>query len=272
MSVWAQSCHLLQVGEALRRRAPCFKQHALVRVRYDDEKSTTFWRCGVIVASWKAKSNFFVPGAEEACRTATCSQLMWPAGMPSFAAIAFARSISKPVGLITFDAAQRCRPGSRRRAGRGRRSGRRSASSAAALSRSTCRRRTPPTRSSCCGGRAAAATGDGEQESERQGGGHCSFHWRAPLEGVGRNPRNLPREGVGHESLEVRRSAVRCARGGGRLERARADAALHALDEHLVLAADLAVELEQLLDPRLVLAGARRSSRGTAQSGSARPG
>ena len=38
-------------------------------------------------------------------------------------------------------------------------------------------------------------------------------------------------------------------------ERARADAALDALDEHLVLAADLAVELEQLLDPRLVLAG-----------------
>src|SRR6266516_5704423 len=62
------------------------------------------------------------------------------------------------------------------------------------------------------------------------------------------------RQGVADERLEVRHQSLALAEEAAGRDRARADTALRAFDERRIFAADLVVEFEQILDPRLVLA------------------
>ena len=77
-----RSARLCGIGACFDSSTPWFA------FKYDDVKSTVFFRCAVIVASWKEMSNFFVPGAKRLFHGENIH-----AGLtPSFAAIADARS------------------------------------------------------------------------------------------------------------------------------------------------------------------------------------
>src|SRR6185437_15672279 len=79
---------------------PFFRSTPWLASKYGAEKLTTRERAAVIVASSNAKSNGFAPGRNNVSHGMTFQEI-FEDGIPSFAAIAFPRSISYPVGLMT---------------------------------------------------------------------------------------------------------------------------------------------------------------------------
>ena len=72
------------MGACFESRTPWFA------LRYDVVKSTVFFRCAVMVASWKEMSNFLVPGAKRPVH----GEYIHTGVSPSFLATAVARSTS----------------------------------------------------------------------------------------------------------------------------------------------------------------------------------
>ena len=79
-----RSARLCGTGACFESSTPWFA------LRYDVVKSTVFFRCAVMVASWKEMSNFFVPGANRLFH----GENIHTGVTPSFLATAAARSTS----------------------------------------------------------------------------------------------------------------------------------------------------------------------------------